>query len=66
MVIHTEEIRILGDRAYSHGILEYEITPKEGGETRSHSVKFLDVLEKQVDGSWKIAIDCHNYDTPSE
>jgi hypothetical protein len=44
MVIHTEEIRILGDRAYSHGTLEYEITPKEGGETKSYSVKFLDVL----------------------
>jgi uncharacterized protein (TIGR02246 family) len=66
MVIHTEEIRILGDRAYSHGTLEYEITPKEGGETRSYSGKCLNILEKQVDGSWKIAIDCHNYDTPSE
>jgi uncharacterized protein (TIGR02246 family) len=65
MVIHTEEIRILGDRAYSHGTLEYEITPKEGGKTRSYSVKFLDILEKQVDGSWKIAIDCHNYNTAS-
>jgi uncharacterized protein (TIGR02246 family) len=65
MVIHTEEIRILGDRAYSHGTLEYEITPKEGGETRSYSGKFLDILEKQVDGSWKIAIDCHNHNTPS-
>ena len=61
MVIHTEEIRILGDRAYSHGTCEYEITPKKGGETKSYSVKFLDILEKQADGSWKIAIDCHNY-----
>jgi ketosteroid isomerase-like protein len=43
-------------RAYPHGTLEYEITPKEGGETRSYSGKFLDTLEKQVDGSWKIAI----------
>jgi uncharacterized protein (TIGR02246 family) len=65
MVVHTEEIRILGDRAYSHGTLEYEITSKEGGETRSYSAKFLDILEKQVDGSWKIAIDCHNNNTPS-
>ena len=64
MVIHTEEIRILGDRAYAHGTLEYEITPREGGETMSYSVKFLDVLEKQVDGSWKIAIDCFNYSPP--
>ena len=64
MTIQTEEVRILGDRAYSHGTCEFEITPKEGGETKSYSGKFLDILEKQVDGSWKIAIDCHNYDMP--
>jgi uncharacterized protein (TIGR02246 family) len=66
MSIHTEEVRILGDWAYSHGTYEFELTPKEGGETKSYSGKFLEVLEKQVDGSWKIAIDCHNYDAPSE
>jgi len=66
MIIHTEEVRILGDRAYSHGTYECKMTPKEGGETKSYSGKFLDILEKQVDGSWKIVIDCHNYDTPSE
>jgi uncharacterized protein (TIGR02246 family) len=66
MIINTEEVRILGDRAYSHGAYEFEITPKAGGETKSYSGKFLDILEKQVDGSWKIAIDCHNYNMPSE
>jgi uncharacterized protein (TIGR02246 family) len=66
MSIHTEEVRILGDWAYSHGTYEFEMTPKGGGATKSYSGKFLDVLEKQVDGSWKIAIECHNYDAPSE
>ncbi len=56
----------MGDRAYSHGSYEFEMSPKEGGKTKSCFGKFLDILEKQVDGSWKIAIDCHNYDTPSE
>ena len=65
LIIHTEEVRILGDRAYSHGTYTFEMTPKEGGETKSYSGKFLDILEKQVDGSWKIAIDCHNYNGPS-
>jgi ketosteroid isomerase-like protein len=41
------------------------MTPKEGGETTSYSGKFLDILVKQADGSWKIAIDCHNYNEPS-
>jgi uncharacterized protein (TIGR02246 family) len=64
MIIHTEEVRILGDRAYAHGSYEFEMSPTGGGETKGYSGKFLDVLEKQVDGSWKIAIDCHNYDMP--
>ena len=66
MSIHIEEVRILGDRAYSHGTYEFIVTPKEGGETTSYSGTFLNILEKQVDGSWKFAIDCHNYDAPSE
>jgi uncharacterized protein (TIGR02246 family) len=66
MVIHTEEVRILGDQAYSHGTYEFDMASKEGGETRSYSGKFLDILEKQVDGSWKIAIDCQNYNMSVE
>lgn len=65
LIIQPEEVRILGDRAYSHGIYELEMAPKAGGEPKRYSGKFLDILEKQVDGSWKIAIDCHNYSTPS-
>ena len=65
MVINTEEVQILGDQAYSHGTYTFDMTPKEGGETTSLSGKFLDILEKQVDGFWKMAIDCHNYNEPS-
>jgi uncharacterized protein (TIGR02246 family) len=66
MDINTGEVRILGNQAYSHGTYTFETTPKEGGETTRLSGKFLDILEKQVDGSWKIAIDCHNYNEPLE
>ena len=66
MVIITEEVQILGDRGYSHGTYVFDMAPKEGGETSSYSGKFLDIVAKQSDGSWKIAIDCHNYNTPSE
>ena len=61
MVINVGEVRILGDWAYSHGTYTFDMTPKEGGETSSLSGKFLDILKKQADGSWKMAIDCHNY-----
>lgn len=61
MIINTSEVRILGDTAYSHGTYTFEMTPKEGGETMKLWGKFLDILVKQADGSWKIAIDCQNY-----
>jgi uncharacterized protein (TIGR02246 family) len=64
MVNQDVEVRIVGDKAYSYGTYTFDMTPKEGGETTSYSGKFLDIVEKQTDGSWKIAIDCHNYNEP--
>lgn len=64
MTVNPEEVRVLGDQAYSHGLYAFTMTPKGGGDTAEVSGKFLTVLEKQVDGSWKIAIDCFNYDAP--
>jgi uncharacterized protein (TIGR02246 family) len=64
MLIQPEEVRILGDRAYSQGTYELEIALKGGGESKRYSGKFLDILEKHIDGSWKIAIDCHNCNAP--
>jgi uncharacterized protein (TIGR02246 family) len=64
MIINTETVQIMGERAYSHGTYTFDMTPKGGGETTSISGKFLDILVKGIDGSWKIAIDCHNYNQP--
>jgi uncharacterized protein (TIGR02246 family) len=66
LIVHIEEVRILGDQAYSYGVYEFNLASKEGGETKNYSGKFLNILEKQVDGSWKIAIDCHNFNVPNE
>ena len=63
MIIQTEEVRIWRDRAYAHGAYAFEMAPREGGETTCYAGKFLDILEKQADGSWKIAIACHNLDS---
>lgn len=62
MIIHTEEVRILADRAYAHGAFEFTLAPKRGGVTKRYRGKFLDILAKQIDGTWKLAVDCFNYD----
>jgi uncharacterized protein (TIGR02246 family) len=65
MTINPDEVQVLGERAYAHGLGGFTMTPKAGGDTIEVSGKFLTIMEKQVDGSWKIAIDCFNYDAPS-
>jgi uncharacterized protein (TIGR02246 family) len=64
MDFQTEEVRVLGHWAYAHGTYQVDLTSRVSGETRNITGKFLDILVKQIDGSWKIAIDCHNYKQP--
>ena len=64
MAVYPDEIQVLGEKAYAHGLYEFAMTPKEGGDSMGSKGKFLTILRKQVDGSWKIAIDCFNYDAP--
>jgi ketosteroid isomerase-like protein len=33
-------------------------------DTSEGSAEFLTILEKQIDGSWKIAIDCFSFSAP--
>ena len=65
LIIHIEEVHITGDWAYTHGTYAFNMKPTKGGENTICWGKFLDILVKLADGSWKIAIDCHNYNPPS-
>ena len=60
MTILPENTQFLGDCAYSYGSYKHAMTPKEGGESISNTGMFLTILEKQSNGSWKIAITCCN------
>jgi len=60
MIVNTEEVQILGDWAYAHGIFELDNISLDGNVIHICGA-FLDVLKKQSNGSWKIAIDCHNH-----
>jgi uncharacterized protein (TIGR02246 family) len=60
----VEEVEVIGDRAFARSNWQYSMTPKEGGETTTSPGKQLDNLKRQSDGSWKIYIQCYNYNEP--
>jgi uncharacterized protein (TIGR02246 family) len=64
MTVNTEEVRETSDWGFARGTYTFELTPKGEGEIIKGSGKFLTVLEKQDDGSWKIARDIFNFNAP--
>ena len=59
-----EEIRLAGDWAYVRGSWSGTIIPKGGRDPISSSDKWIDIRERQSDGSWKISRTCGNSDAP--
>ena len=59
-----DEVGVTGDKAFARSSFQYSMTPKEGGETTTSAGKELDILKRQADGSWKIYIQCWNYNAP--
>lgn len=66
LIIFPEEIQILADQAYVHGSFELKLADKGKGDFIEHDGTFLTILRRQIDGLWKIAINCFNFDTPLE
>ncbi len=64
MTINTEEVRVAGNWAFARANYTYTMTPKEEGKIINGNGKYLSILEKQTDGSWKFARDCFNNNAP--
>ena len=64
--INPEVVRVLGDHAYTHGSFISTLTPTnaESKVAIQRSGKFLTILEKRADTSWKILVNCYNYNEP--
>ena len=61
---NPEVVHILGDQAYTYGSFSTILTLKQGKEriVTQRNGKFLTILRKRIDGTWKILVDCFNYD----
>jgi len=57
------EVAAAGDLAYAIGTYELSLKDAEGNAVADEG-KFLNVFEKQADGSWKLSVISYNSDLP--
>jgi len=62
----TEETIVADGWAYHLGEYIAMVTPKEGGETVEEKGKVVEILQRQPDGSWKIAREIWNVAPPPD
>lgn len=60
MSITNQEVVATSDWAYSRGVYEATLTPKERGDPLHVDGKYMTILSRQSDGSWKIHRDIFN------
>jgi len=64
MAISNEEAGTAGDLAFARGTYKATLTPKQGGKQIPIDGKFMTILVRQPDGSWKIHRDIFNSNVP--
>lgn len=62
--LSTDEVIVAGDWAFERGSVSAAMTVSEGSEAVQVTGKFLDIWQRQPDGSWKIARVIWNLDSP--
>ena len=63
MNFKSVEIAYDGNLAYERGVINMDFEP-EGGQAMIDKGKYLVVMKRQADGSWKVAVDIWNSDLP--
>lgn len=57
---YYEEVGVDGDLAYGRGFAKVSLVPKTGGDTLLSTAKYLNILKRQADGTWKTTHDVWN------
>lgn len=60
MKLYSEEIGVGEDWAFQRGRYRVTVTPKSGATPVKDEGKFLQIWQRQSDGSWKVARDMAN------
>jgi ketosteroid isomerase-like protein len=61
----TAELEVCGDWAFERGTYVARVRPKDNGKMVTVRGKYLNILKRQQDGSWKIARRIRNRDHPA-
>ena len=64
LICSLEEVQVADNWAFILGQYRLALTPKAGGELIYKMGKFIDILEQQPNGDWKIAREIFNSDKP--
>jgi ketosteroid isomerase-like protein len=62
----TLELEVVGEWAFERGRSVARIRPREGGEAQVVRGKYLNILRRQADGTWRISRRIRNADHPVE
>jgi uncharacterized protein (TIGR02246 family) len=60
----SEEVEVAGSWAFDRGTVRWRGVPRSGGGPVEDRGKYLVILQRQPDGSWKVARDMDNSDRP--
>ncbi len=66
MELTSQEAEGRGDLAYVVGRYRFAATPKAKGPELKDEGKYVEVLKRQADGSWKYVVDIYNSDLPAQ
>ena len=55
-----EEVKVSGDLAYGVGFAKVKLVPHSGGDTLLSTAKYVNILQRQHDGSWLTTHDIWN------
>ncbi len=64
LTLTPAETVVSGDWGYDRGTFTMTVTPKAGGAPMNDQGKYLVLIQKQADGSWKVTRDIDNSDMP--
>ena len=62
--LSSSEIEVAGSWAFDRGEYRWKVMPRSGGEAVEDHGKYLVILQRQPDGSWRVARDMDNSDRP--